>query len=79
MVLRPRGIERKNRRHDAACLGYHAGQPSGGEGKTADDGILTHCIVCRTDEVFIHNWQKTEWAGGMMEPVPAELGGPPVH
>lgn len=41
--------------------------------KTADDGILAHCIVCKTDEAFIHNWQDTEWADGMMEPVPEEL------
>jgi hypothetical protein len=47
--------------------------------KTADDGILAHCMVCKTEEVFIHNWQKTEWAEGMMEPVPVEMGGPAVH
>ena len=38
--------------------------------KAEDDGILAHCLVCRTGEAFIHNWQKTEWAGGMMEAVP---------
>jgi hypothetical protein len=26
-----------------------------------------------TDEAMIHNWQETEWAGGMMEAVPAGL------
>ena len=41
--------------------------------KTPDDGILAHCIVCRSEEVFIHNWQETEWADGMMEPVPVML------
>jgi hypothetical protein len=47
--------------------------------KTNDDGILAYCIVCKTDEALIHNWQQTEWAGGMMGPVPVELGGPAVH
>lgn len=47
--------------------------------KTADDGILARCILCRTDEAFIHNWQKTDWAEGMMDPVPVDPGGPPVH
>lgn len=47
--------------------------------KTADDAILAHCLVCKTDEVFIHNWQKTEWADGMMKPVPVDAEGPAVH
>ena len=47
--------------------------------KTDDDGILAHCMACKTEEAFIHNWQKTEWAEGMMEPVPVEIGGPTVH
>ena len=47
--------------------------------KTDDDGILSHCIVCKTDEALIHNWQKTEWADGMMEPVPVMLEGEPLH
>jgi hypothetical protein len=47
--------------------------------KTPDDGILGHCIVCKSDEVFVTNWQKTEWADGMMEPVPVDLDGPVVH
>jgi hypothetical protein len=47
--------------------------------KTGDDGILAHCIVCKTGETFIHNWQSTEVAEGMMEPVPVDLGGPAVH
>jgi hypothetical protein len=47
--------------------------------KTEDDKILGHCIVCKTEEVFIQNWQKTEWADGMMEPVPVDLDGPALH
>ncbi len=47
--------------------------------KSADEGILAHCAVCKTEEAFVHNWQKTEWAGGMMEPVPVNFGGPAVH
>ena len=38
--------------------------------KTADDAILVQCVLCRTEEAFIHNWQETEWANGMMDPVP---------
>jgi hypothetical protein len=38
--------------------------------KTEDDGILAHCVLCRTDETLVNNWQETEWAQGMMEPVP---------
>jgi hypothetical protein len=29
-------------------------------------GSLAHCIVCKTEETFIHNWHKTEWANGMI-------------
>src|ERR1700677_4491887 len=43
--------------------------------KTADEGILAHCIVCKTEETFVHNWQKTEWANGMMPPAPVNLDG----
>ena len=32
--------------------------------KTAEDEILAHCLVCKTDEALIHNWQTTEWADG---------------
>jgi len=41
--------------------------------KTADDAILAQCLVCKTEEAVIHNWQETEWADGMMEPVPVSL------
>ena len=41
--------------------------------KTDDDGILAHCVVCKTDEAFIHNWQETEWADGMMGAVAIAL------
>jgi hypothetical protein len=47
--------------------------------KTADDSILAHCVLCRTEEALIHNWQKTQWAAGMMKPVAAELDGPVAH
>ena len=47
--------------------------------KTAADAILAHCMICQTEEVFIQNWQKTEWAEGMMKPVPVNLSGPPMH
>jgi hypothetical protein len=41
--------------------------------KTADDGIIAHCLLCRNAEAFVHNWEATEWANGMMEPVPVAL------
>ena len=41
--------------------------------KAADDSILGHCIVCKIDEVVIHNWRETEWAKGMMEPVRVDM------
>ena len=47
--------------------------------KTADDAILAQCLVCKTEEALIHDWQETEWADGMMEPVPVDLDGPVVH
>ena len=47
--------------------------------KTGDDGIFAHCIVCKIEEAFVQNWQGTEWADGMMEPVPVTLGRPALH
>ena len=41
--------------------------------KTDNDGILAHCLVCRTEEALVHNWHETEWASGMMEPVDVGL------
>jgi hypothetical protein len=39
--------------------------------KTPEDEIIAFCMICRTDEMIVHNWQQTEWADGMMEPVRA--------
>ena len=39
--------------------------------KTERDEILAFCMACKTDEMLIHNWQETEWADGMMDPMPA--------
>ncbi len=38
--------------------------------KMEDDGILAHCLTCKTEEALVHNWQETEWASGPMEAVP---------
>lgn len=57
-------IDCKRRPKGKACLGLLWVV------KTEDDGILAHCVACKTEETFIHNWQKTEWADGMMEAVP---------
>src|SRR6185436_6078360 len=37
--------------------------------KTESDTIEAFCLVCSSTEALIHNWQETEWASGMMEPV----------
>lgn len=42
--------------------------------KGEDDSILAHCVVCNIDEASVHNWQETNWAGGMMEPLPVQRG-----
>jgi hypothetical protein len=39
--------------------------------KTDDDAINAFCRGCG-DEALIQNWQRTEWAAGIMEAVPAE-------
>ena len=44
--------------------------------KTDDEGILAHCMACGNEEAYVHNWQATEWASGMMEPVPARIDEP---
>ena len=66
-------VECKRRPNGKACLGLMWVV------KTADDGILVQCVLCQTDEALIHNWQKTEWAGGMMAPAPAHPGDPDLH
>lgn len=40
--------------------------------KTDRDAILAFCLVCKSDQVVISNWQETEWAKGPMEPVRLE-------
>jgi hypothetical protein len=41
--------------------------------KTSDETIEATCLVCSATEMHIHNWQETDWADGMMEPVPVRL------
>jgi len=38
--------------------------------KEADQRIFAFCMACRKDEMSISGWQDTQWAEGMMEPVP---------
>jgi hypothetical protein len=61
-------VECRRRPKGAACLGLMWVQ------KTRDNAIFAFCCACGDDEAFVHNWQATEWATGMMEPVP----GPPL-
>ena len=37
--------------------------------KQPDDTLLAHCLVCRTNQVLIHDWQDTIWATGPCDPV----------
>lgn len=64
-------IECRRRPKGRACIGLMWVM------KTDEDAILAHCLLCRNEEAFIHNWQETEWANGIMEPIPPapiELG-----
>jgi hypothetical protein len=61
-------IECKRRPKGTACVGLMWVV------KTADDTILAQCVLCRTDEAIVHNWQNTEWAAGPMEPVSIAIG-----
>jgi len=47
-------IECKRRPKGAACIGLMWVV------KTDDDAIAAHCLLCRNEEAFIHNWQETE-------------------
>jgi hypothetical protein len=40
--------------------------------KNASDGIEASCAVCDNQEIVINNWQETQWAEGMMEPLPLD-------
>lgn len=40
--------------------------------KTEADAIESFCPVCSSTEAVIHNWQETEWASGMMDPITAD-------
>ena len=66
-------IECKVRPKGKACFGlmWVVKQP--------DDVIRADCLLCRTEEVNIHNWQETEWAEGMMDPAPVYKSGPATH
>jgi hypothetical protein len=39
-----------------------------------DFAIHAYCLVCGENEAMIYKWADTEWADGMMEPVPPDLG-----
>ena len=51
-------IECKRRPKGKACLGLMWVV------KTDDDGIVAHCMACKTEEAFIHNWQETSGPRG---------------
>ena len=39
--------------------------------KTARDDITAFCMACGSAEMHISNWQETEWADGLMDPMSA--------
>lgn len=41
--------------------------------KTHEDAIHAYCVRCKADEMRIHNWQKTQWADGPMDPVDLDM------
>jgi hypothetical protein len=56
------------------CSKRPAGEPCPGllwVVKTKEHTIEAACAVCGGSEVVIHNWRGTQWADGMMAPVPA--------
>ena len=57
-------VECKRRVKGKACLGLMWVV------KNTEDELLAHCVVCKTEEMLIHNWQTTAWADGMMKPAP---------
>lgn len=55
------------------CSRRPAGKPCPGllwVVKTDDEAIEASCAVCGGSEVVIHNWRGTQWADGMMAPLP---------
>lgn len=56
-------VECKRRPNGRGCLGLMW------VAKNEDDGILVYCTACQSEEAFIHNWEETQWASGMMDPV----------
>lgn len=40
--------------------------------KNEHDELVAFCARCGGDQMVIRNWQETDWADGMMEPVTPE-------
>jgi hypothetical protein len=41
--------------------------------KLDDNSIAAFCVVCKDEEICVHNWEETEWADGVMDPVPVPV------
>jgi hypothetical protein len=37
--------------------------------KQEDDAIHAYCVVCKSDEYLIYEWENTDWANGPMEAI----------
>ena len=56
-------VECGKRRHSRPCSGFLWVE------KQPDDTLLAYCRVCKTEAVWIHEWQDTLWASGPCPPV----------
>lgn len=45
--------------------------------KMPNHAIAAYCMVCKQEEIYVHDWEMTHWAGGPMDPVPVEVPGDP--
>lgn len=41
--------------------------------KLPSHAIAAHCPICKQEEIYVHDWETTEWADGPMDPVPVEV------
>jgi hypothetical protein len=41
--------------------------------KLPDCTIVAFCVVCEQEEIYVHDWEMTEWADGPMEPLAPAL------
>lgn len=40
--------------------------------KLEDDRLHAFCLACKDEQLFVSNWQNTQWADGVMEAIAVE-------